>query len=115
MRILVVDDERDLRDLYSENLRDAGHEVLTAGNGAEGLGKLGWRPDVILLDLMMPIMDGYEFLDQLRRTPGHERTPAVVVSAISTGSWSTHRGATAFVGKPFDSDALLQLIEQHAA
>jgi CheY-like chemotaxis protein len=114
VRILVIDDEPDLRELYSENLKDAGHDVVTACNGQGGLGKLGWRPDLILLDLMMPVMDGYEFLDRLRRTPGYERTPTIVVSASPARATRIPQGATAFVGKPFDTDNLLQIIERHS-
>lgn len=116
MRILVVDDEPDLRALYRENLADAGHEVLTAANGAEGLG-LAQReqPDLVLVDLMMPVMDGYEFLQHFRQLPGQERTPTVVVSAVATGGYSRRLGASGFVAKPFDADDLLSVVERFAA
>lgn len=116
MRVLVVDDEADLRELYAVNLREAGHEVLTAANGAEGLGLLQReRPDVILVDLMMPVMDGYEFLQHLRRMPEHQRVPAIVVSAIATGGFSRKLGATGFVAKPFDADELVSVVERCAS
>lgn len=116
MRILVVEDEPDLRALYQASLREGGHQVLTAANGAEGLGVVAReRPDLVLLDLMMPVMDGYEFLQQLRRMPGRERTPAVVVSAVATGGYSRRLGADAFVSKPFDADELLSVVERYAA
>lgn len=116
MRVLVLEDEPDLRALYRVNLSEAGHEVLTAANGAEGLGMLArQRPDVILVDLMMPVMDGYEFLQHLRRMPGHSRTPALVVSAVATGGYSTKLGADGFVAKPFDADELVSAVERYAA
>ncbi len=116
MRVLVVDDEPDLRALYAVNLRDAGHEVLTASNGAEGLGVVvRERPDVVLVDLMMPVMDGYEFLQRLRRMPDHCRTPAVVVSAVATGGYSRKLGASGFVAKPFDAEELISVLERCAA
>lgn len=116
MRVLVVDDEADLRELYSLNLGEAGHEVLTASNGAEGLGIVEREsPDVVVVDLMMPVMDGYEFLHNLRRMPGHQGTPAIVASAIATGGFSTKLGASGFVAKPFDADELVSAVERCAA
>ena len=116
MRVLVVDDVPDLRELYSENLEEAGLEVLIASNGAEGLGVVEREsPDIVLLDLMMPVMDGYEFLQHLRRMPGHQSTPAVVVSAIATGGFSRRLGASGFVAKPFDADELVSVLERFAA
>ena len=116
MRVLVVDDEPDLRQLYSLNLQEAGHEVLTAANGAEGLGVLKREhADVILVDLMMPVMDGYEFLQHLRKMPEHRRTPAVVVSAVATGGFSRKVGASGFVAKPFDADELVSVVERCVA
>ena len=115
MKILVVEDEPDLRALYRENLGDGGHDVVTAANGAEGLGVVAReQPDLVVLDLMMPVMDGYEFLDHLRKMPGRERTPAVVVSAVATGGYSRRLGATTFVSKPFDVDELLSVVEKLA-
>lgn len=116
MRVLVVDDEPDLRALYSVNLSEAGHEVIMASNGAEGLDVLTReRPDVILVDLMMPVMDGYEFLQNLRKMPEHRRTPVIVVSAIATGGFSKKLGASGFVAKPFDADELISAVERYAA
>lgn len=116
MKILVVEDEPDLRTLYRENLGEGGHDVVTAANGAEGLGVVAReQPDLVVLDLMMPVMDGYEFLEHLRRMPGRERTPTVVVSAAATGSYSRKLGATGFVSKPFDVDDLLSIVERCAA
>ncbi len=115
MRVLVVDDEPDLRELYCVNLEEAGHEVLTASNGAEGLGVVEREsPDIVLVDLMMPLMDGYEFLQHLRRMPGLQRTPAIVVSAIATGGFSRKVGASGFVAKPFDADELVSVVERYA-
>ena len=116
MRVLVIDDEPDLRTLYSINLRDAGHEVITASNGAEGLARVQRdRPDLVLVDLMMPVMDGYEVLQQLRRMPEHAQTPTVVVSAVATGGYSRKLGASGFVAKPFDAEELISIVERYAA
>lgn len=116
MRVLVVDDEADLRELYSVNLKEAGHEVLTATNGAEGLGVVEREsPDVVLVDLMMPVMDGYEFLQNLRKMPDRQDTPAIVVSAVATGGYSRKLGASSFMSKPFDADELVDAVERYAA
>ncbi len=61
-RVLIVEDVADLRDFYAILLREEGYEVACACDGSDALRWLSWDPDVILLDLMMPIMDGYEFL-----------------------------------------------------
>jgi len=67
-KILIVDDEVQLRDMLKEELKDAGYEVDTAENGQAGLSKLKeYKPDLIILDIKMPIMDGYEFFKELKK------------------------------------------------
>ena len=69
--ILIVEDEEGLRDGLAHNFQYEGYEVLTASNGQEGLKiALKQKPDAVLLDWNMPVMDGYEFLGNLRRMPG---------------------------------------------
>jgi len=81
-RVLVVDDQADARDLMVELLREEGLEVETAENGAEGLRVVeSFQPDVVLLDLIMPVMDGMEFLRQLRKNPYHFGLPVIVVTS----------------------------------
>jgi CheY-like chemotaxis protein len=82
-RILVVEDDPDLRTSLADALTDLGYDVRVAGNGAEALAALerGERPDVILLDLMMPVMDGWTFRTLQRRDPGLADIPTIVVSA----------------------------------
>ena len=116
MRILVIEDDPDLRALYELDLRDAGHEVSAASNGAEGLARAAaLPPDVVIVDLVMPVMDGYEFLQRLRRMPEHARTPVLVLSAVATGSYSRHLGASAFIPKPFDAEDLVSAVERCGA
>ena len=83
--ILIVEDDRDIRDVLAEILADEGYHVLLAEDGLEGLRRLaeGPRPALILLDLMMPRMDGFELLATLRHRPGGRRVPVVVVTAKS--------------------------------
>jgi len=81
--VLVVDDDSAIRDALFECLRDDGYDVHTAEHGQAALGSLdeGVRPDVIVLDLMMPIMNGFEFLQALKRRPGSHGIRVVILSA----------------------------------
>ncbi|MBI3521866.1 MAG: response regulator transcription factor [Chloroflexi bacterium] len=114
MKILVLEDEPDLLDLYEQSLSLAGHEVLRARHGLEGIALLDQRPELILVDLMMPVMDGYQFIRHLRRSPQKD-TPAIVLSAVATGAWSKHVGANGYIPKPFDYDALIATIDRFRA
>src|SRR3954463_8703954 len=82
--VLIVEDDEDIRTTTADILLDEGYSVRLAANGKEALGWLraGLRPCVILLDLMMPVMSGYEFLKTLRAEAELSRIPVVVVSAM---------------------------------
>ena len=82
-RVLVVDDETDLRNLVADILIDAGHDVIKAEDGGAALEK-AWteQPDIILLDVMMPVMDGFEVLTKLRQNPATRATPVVMLTAF---------------------------------
>lgn len=115
--MLVVEDTRDLRELLVEILEAEGYRVDAATNGAEALQRLDREPrvDVVLLDLMMPVMDGLEVLEHLKRQP----QPSAPVVAMSAFERLRHEarglGACAVVGKPVDIEHLLGAIERHAA
>lgn len=80
--VLIVDDEADARELVAGYLTDAGAEVRTAASAQEALEALeNFTPDLIVLDLLMPVMDGPALFQLLRRTEAHQRTPVVVVTA----------------------------------
>jgi CheY-like chemotaxis protein len=84
--ILVVDDEPSLRALTAEALRDEGYEVRTADNGKDALEMLAtWTPDVIVLDMMMPVLDGWGFIQNYRSVVGAD-IPIIGVSAAMTSS-----------------------------
>ena len=106
-RILIVDDESDVRECVSLLLREAGFEVDGAADGLEGLGKIdALRPDLVLLDLMMPRMDGWEVLRALR---GRAGAPVVVMlSAIAGRERALREGAQACVTKPFHNQDLVE-------
>ncbi len=111
--MLIVDDERDIREAVSEVLKDEGYEVVDARDGAEGLDKLRARhPDLVLLDLMMPGMNGWEFCAARNREPGLCDIPVVVISALGRVSGLD---AQAFLQKPFELDALVSTVRQYAA
>jgi CheY-like chemotaxis protein len=82
-RILVVDDETIVRQLFAKVLQNAGHDVALAANGREALSHMETRrPDLVLLDLVMPVMDGMAFLRVLRRRPEWKDVPVIVVSGV---------------------------------
>jgi CheY-like chemotaxis protein len=81
-KLLVVDDDEDARRLINTYLSEEGYEIQTAGNGREALEILGpFSPDLIILDLMMPVMDGMAFLDTIRADPRYRHLPVIIVTA----------------------------------
>jgi len=113
LRVLAIEDDADLRSFYGTILKEEGHEVRLADNGLAGLRQLDWDPDLILLDLMLPVMDGYEFLRRLRASPNGAHVPVLVLSASLPPGRSTLQGAQAVLRKPFDFDRLLRAIEMY--
>ena len=117
LRILVVDDEPSVADLVAIVLRHRGQRVVTAHDGAEALRSAETQPfDVVVLDLMMPRMDGMEVCRALRDDPRHDETRIVLCSAAEESSvdWRS-AGADAFLPKPFDVDSLAHAIERVSA
>ena len=112
--VLVVDDEADIRATVSAMLEIEGYDVAEASNGADALHVLEERrPDLILLDMRMPVLDGWGFAAELRRR-GH-RTPIVVMTAARDAAhWAAEIAAAAFVAKPFGFDDLITAVEQVA-
>jgi CheY-like chemotaxis protein len=99
--ILVVDDDEGIREALAEILELSGYRVAVAADGqvAVDMLEVGLEPAAIILDLMMPRMDGWTFLDRLRHDPKHQGIPVVVTSAVA---WETPPGADACLQKPFD-------------
>jgi len=114
--ILVADDEPDIVTIVEMILRSQGYDVLKAANGLEAL-ELAERhsPDLILLDIMMPDMDGWEVLRLLRVDPSTSEIPVAMISA-KTGSrakiTSMQEGAVDYITKPFDSQELLSKVRE---
>ena len=112
VHVLVVDDQEAIRDTLQVALGDEGYSVECASNGREALKIMErWKPCVILLDLMMPIMDGWAFCEQQQRTG--DRTPIVLLSAAGRlEEQQRSLGATAVIAKPFDIDHVISTIQQ---
>jgi CheY-like chemotaxis protein len=113
--VLVVDDDPDVRETLEDVLRMAGYEVATAQHGRDGLALLevGLRPGLILLDLMMPVMDGYGFLEALGSRPHLPVCPVIVVSANQDTARARAMPVVVDVlAKPFEIEELLRLVRQ---
>ena len=116
-QILVVDDDDELREVLAEALTDDGYHVLTASNGAEAFEYVRHerqRVDLVLLDLMMPIMDGQAFLYACRNLPWWAGVPVVVLSAayrLTSSARELGPNVRATLAKPFDLIAVLALVE----
>ncbi len=115
IRVLYVEDTEVIRDTIASLLELSGFQVAHAVNGQEGVAKaLSWRPDVVLMDLRMPVMDGYSAIEILKATPQTKHTPVIVVSAWSSKTERTQAklaGASDFFVKPPDLNRLVETIQ----
>ncbi|HEX9495054.1 MAG TPA: response regulator [Candidatus Limnocylindria bacterium] len=102
MRILAIEDDPDTREMYSRMLRDEGHDALLAADGVEGLGLLDPTPDLVILDLALPGMDGYDILRTMKADPATADIPVLVVSASRFVRPTDIAGFVAALRKPFD-------------
>jgi DNA-binding response OmpR family regulator len=113
--VLVADDDEDLCALLRTNLEADGFVVLVAGDGRRALEIIeSENPDVVLLDIMMPVLDGYGVLERLSKNP-HDRTKVILITAKASSrdrlqGWEL--GADEYVTKPFDLTSLLKRVRQ---
>jgi DNA-binding response OmpR family regulator len=118
-RVLVIDDEPDVLLLCRVNLRHDGHEVLGAPDGVSGLESAAQAPpDVVILDLMLPAMDGYAVLEALRGSAATEHVPILVLSAkaqVEDQRRVLESGGDAFLAKPFAPEHLSQVVRELVA
>jgi CheY-like chemotaxis protein len=116
---LIVDDVPQNRAMLMDALTPLGFEVSDATNGQEGLAQAeSIRPDLIVMDVTMPVMDGLEATRRIRLLPGLAQVPIIVVTASATRedeSRSYAAGARTFIAKPIDEEVLLKAIGQHLA
>jgi two-component system, chemotaxis family, chemotaxis protein CheY len=112
--VLVVDDDPDILEALSEILEAEGFEIRRARNGKEALERLEPEPpQLILLDLMMPVMDGWEFAQRMRQKPSVANIPLIVLSADrNVGSKATDIGAVGHLAKPFELNDLLDMVRR---
>jgi len=115
-RILVVDDERHIVRLVQVNLERAGYEILTAFDGIEALEKVKTEsPDMVVLDVMMPRMDGFEVLKNLQADPKWQNIPVIMLTAKAQDAdifkgWAS--GVSSYLTKPFNPRELLVFVER---
>jgi CheY-like chemotaxis protein len=106
--VLVVDDDPDILEAICDILGTGSYRVARARNGLEALERVdAERPDIILLDLMMPVMDGVTFAQALRQRPSVSDVPILVISADGNPQRAASVNARGYLAKPFDIDALL--------
>ncbi len=114
--VFIVDDDFGIRDVFREILEDEGYTVASAANGRVALEQLrrGGRPRVILLDLMMPVMDGWQFRAEQQRDPALAEIPVVVVSAdTQVGQKAQALRAAGYLQKPIEMETLLATISPY--
>jgi CheY-like chemotaxis protein len=111
--VLIVEDEFAIADLLETVFADEGYRVLTAANGRQGLERLveGPRPDLVISDYMMPVLDGAGLLRAMRETEAHRDIPCIVMSSMPEANVRERiDGYTAFVRKPFQLATVIQLV-----
>jgi two-component system alkaline phosphatase synthesis response regulator PhoP len=113
-KILIVDDDQDIRQLLGQRLKSRGYEAVYAGDAIAAVNQARKeKPDLILLDLSMPAGDGYVVIERIKAMPALEGTPVIIVTArdpLAEEQRFIDSGADAFFRKPFDYDELLQAI-----
>lgn len=113
--VLVVDDDESHRTLLADVLGDVGYEVRQARNGREALDVLEVDlPDLVLLDLRMPVMSGWGLLEALRKLPRAASVPILIISAYGFEWEAELVGAAGYISKPVDLPALLQTVQRLA-
>ncbi len=118
LKILVCDDERHIVRLIQVNLERQGYQVVTAFDGKEGLEKIrAEKPNLVVLDVMMPYMDGFEVLKTLRREPETESLPVIMLTAKAQDKdvfEGYHYGADMYLTKPFNPMELVSFVKRIA-
>jgi len=116
VKVLVADDDPAIQELIRLNLEVQGYQVIIASNGVETVRKaLSEHPDLIILDILMPEMDGYEVMRLLKNSEETSNIPIIVLTAYASDagalvSWM--EGAEGYLAKPFNPDELLMLVER---
>jgi two-component system, cell cycle response regulator DivK len=118
-RILVVEDQPDNRRILRDLLGNAGYELIEAETGEEALTAVeAQRPDLILMDIQLPVMDGYEATRRIRSNPELKLIPIIAVTSYALAGDEARAlavGCNAYVTKPFSPRALLAKVQEHLA
>jgi len=113
-RILVVDDSPMVLSMIADMLAEGGHEVLTAMNGEDAVrSAIQEQPNLVLLDVILPKINGYQVCRQIKSTPETEHIPVVMVTRKAKDSdryWGMEQGADGYITKPFDANELLSVV-----
>ena len=113
-RLLVIEDDDAVREMLEMVLDSEGFEVVTAHHGAAAIAMLDEvEPSLILLDMKMPVLDGWEFLERYRRRPGAKVPVVVLTAAYDAARRAADVAADAYVAKPFAIDDLVRVIERY--
>jgi two-component system, OmpR family, alkaline phosphatase synthesis response regulator PhoP len=119
LKVLVCDDERHIVRLIQVNLERQGYQVVTAYDGKEGLEKIrAEKPNLVVLDVMMPYMDGFEVLKTIRREPETESLPVIMLTAKAQDKdvfEGYHYGADMYLTKPFNPMELVTFVKRITA
>ncbi len=114
-QVLVVEDDKGIRDLVAMALDEVGYEVVSAADGAAALDRLATlRPVLILLDMRMPVMDGWEFARAYAHRPGHHAPVIIMSAARDAASHAAEVKAEGYLAKPFNLEDLYACVEQFA-
>ena len=109
--MLIVEDDRALRELYRSVLRQAGYEVGAVEDGTDALHRIEhWSPDVVVLDLALPRLDGRDFRHELRSRPETRDTPVIIVTGTDTSDLD-EKDFSAILRKPIEADALVTAVD----
>jgi len=114
-KILLIDDDPDLVELVKSRLEAEEYEVITASDGSAGLEKsITESPDLIILDIMMPNMDGYTFVKEIKANPSIKHIPIVVLTAKDKmRDLFELEGVKAYITKPFKAEEFLEEVKRH--
>ena len=115
--VMIVDDSNALREIIAKMLRDSGMEVISAEDGVQALEKIEQvtQLDLVVLDIVMPTMNGYELCRHIKKNPKTQNIPVVMCSSKSEDFdriWGIRQGADAYISKPFRPEELLSTIKQ---
>ena len=109
--VLVVDDESSIVEVLTTLLEDEGYHVVTARNGAEGLASLAAsQPEVVLCDVMMPVLDGRQMCERMQANPLYRSIPIVLMSAVNAATKLAGCNYAGLLAKPFDLEEVINVV-----